>query len=212
MMRTIENIYRVVVALMFALGLLHTGLALVVYDHLTAGALWFAGTGLLIMIMAVLNWLVLRTGARDSAVNRIAAAANLVVAAFAGIASLLIQEPQAYALLALFVAGALLPDRLRQAALLERGGANAAPERRIVKVARYRVKATELGTVESAILEFVAAVRRAEAHTVYEAYRQPDGVTFLHFMSFANAGAEQMHRQAPYTLRFVDVLYPRCED
>jgi quinol monooxygenase YgiN len=82
----------------------------------------------------------------------------------------------------------------------------------IRKVVRYKVKEAELEPVEQAITEFVDAIAQNEPHTVYEAYQSDDGVSFIHFMSFPDQEAEQKHQTAAYTMKFVQVLYPRCEE
>jgi quinol monooxygenase YgiN len=81
----------------------------------------------------------------------------------------------------------------------------------IYKVVHYQVKQAELGTAKQAILEFVNAITQDEPQTVYEAFAQADGVSFVHFMSFRDEAAEKYHQSAPHTMKFVEVLYPRCE-
>ena len=39
-----------------------------------------------------------------------------------------------------------------------------------------------------------------------------DGVTFFHVMAFPDEDAEEAHRTAAHTMRFVEELYPRCEE
>lgn len=81
----------------------------------------------------------------------------------------------------------------------------------IRKVAQYKVKKAELKIVEQAIIEFVDAIAQNELHTVCEAYQGGDEISFIHFMSFPDQDAEKRHQTAAHTMRFVDVLYPRCE-
>lgn len=77
---------------------------------------------------------------------------------------------------------------------------------------RYRVKKNKVEVVKKAIREFVDAIRKKEAGTlVYEAFQEPDGASFVHFMTFRDARAEASHRKAEHTLKFVGVLYPNCE-
>lgn len=80
----------------------------------------------------------------------------------------------------------------------------------IRKIAEYTVHDGALEAVQEAIGRFVAAVHEAEPATVYEAYRLEEEHSFLHFMAFENADAEEAHRRAPYTQTFVAALYPRC--
>lgn len=82
----------------------------------------------------------------------------------------------------------------------------------IYKTVRYRVKQDELEEVERAVREFVAGIAADEPQTVYEAYQTADRLTFVHFMAFPDETAEKYHQSAPHTMRFVDVLYPSCDE
>ncbi|MBA2690694.1 MAG: hypothetical protein H0U63_07820 [Burkholderiales bacterium] len=81
----------------------------------------------------------------------------------------------------------------------------------IRKMARYTIRASEIETVRKAIAQFVNDIEDNEPATLYEAFALADKVSFVHTMCFADADAEQYHRGAPHTKRFVEVLYPRCE-
>ncbi len=81
----------------------------------------------------------------------------------------------------------------------------------IKKIVRYRVKPDKVADVNAAIIEFVDAVRSNEPDTIYGSLVASDGLTFLHAMAFPNDGAERLHREASYTQRFVEALYPNCE-
>jgi hypothetical protein len=76
---------------------------------------------------------------------------------------------------------------------------------------RNYVKKAEVTALEQAIIEFVAAVTHNEPHTVCIAHQAGDGVSFIHFMAFPDQDAEKNHQTAAYTMKFVEVLYPRCE-
>jgi quinol monooxygenase YgiN len=80
----------------------------------------------------------------------------------------------------------------------------------IKKVAIYKVKREELGAVESAVREFVGEIAGNEPQTNYEAFQADDDVSFVHIMSFPDEAAEALHRNAQYTGKFVEILYPRC--
>ena len=82
----------------------------------------------------------------------------------------------------------------------------------IRKLANYRIDPESLEEVESAIEDFVSAIGREEPETIYEAYRIADDVSFIHLMAFPNREAERAHQVAPYTKRFVDILYPHGEE
>ncbi len=82
----------------------------------------------------------------------------------------------------------------------------------IHKMVRFRVKPEKREAARAAIAEFVASVRAKEPDTLqYEAFEEPDGVWFVHFMTFRSPAAEQLHRATPHVIRFVDVLYPNCD-
>ncbi len=82
----------------------------------------------------------------------------------------------------------------------------------IRKIAEYRVKLGKIGEAEQAIKAFVAAIAAEEPQTIYSAYRKDDGLSFIHFMAFPNQEAETTHQRAAYTLKFVEALYPNCEE
>jgi quinol monooxygenase YgiN len=65
--------------------------------------------------------------------------------------------------------------------------------------------------VERAIKEFVRAVARNEPATRYVAYKHATRSSYVHDMTFTDASAEDRHRNAPYTKKFIDVLYPLCD-
>jgi quinol monooxygenase YgiN len=85
---------------------------------------------------------------------------------------------------------------------------------KIWKIARYTVKSEEeLDAVLTAVDRFVAAVGEHEPETFYDAWQEvAEPLRFVHVMGFADAAAEQRHRKAPYTLEFVEALYPRCRE
>lgn len=78
--------------------------------------------------------------------------------------------------------------------------------------AQYRVKPETTKAIEHAIGELVEAIRREEPRTNCQAFRFEDGVSFLHVMTFPDETARRNHEAAPYTLRFVEALYPYCEE
>jgi quinol monooxygenase YgiN len=78
-------------------------------------------------------------------------------------------------------------------------------------MARYKVHRDKLQIVRKAITEFVEAIAKNEPETIYEANQADDELTFIHIASFPDEVAETIHRKAEYTDRFVEVLYPCCE-
>lgn len=82
----------------------------------------------------------------------------------------------------------------------------------IRKIARYVVKEEEIDNVKPVIEGFVSAIKEYESATLYHAYQADDGVTFYHVMAFPDEVAEEAHRTAAHTVRFVDELYLRCKE
>lgn len=76
------------------LGLLHLGLAALAWRRWDASALWFAGSGLAIVLAALLNVAMMRSGAVDRTQKAVWLLANLAAAAFFGLAWTVLQEPQ----------------------------------------------------------------------------------------------------------------------
>ena len=81
----------------------------------------------------------------------------------------------------------------------------------ISKYVTYKIKASEIDTVVHAVQMFVQAIKENESNTKYTAYQAADKVSFMHTMVFSDEAAESNHRQAEHTLKFVEVVYPRCE-
>lgn len=109
-----RTIYVVVTAGFFGLGILHTALTYPIYRTLSVPALWFAGTGLLLIAVAALNWIVVRTRARDGAVVRVVTTLNASGFVFALFVLRVLPEPQTYVLLGLFGVATALPGVLRR--------------------------------------------------------------------------------------------------
>lgn len=83
----------------------------------------------------------------------------------------------------------------------------------ITKIAVFKVKKDKLSVCKKAIKEFVEKVRENEPETlVYESYQKYDKVSFLHLMSFKDKKAEVFHRNTDWVKKFVDTLYPNCEE
>lgn len=96
-----------------AVGGLHLAVAVVQFDALSLDALWFAGSGLAVVLIGVLT-LLARSAATPAAVRRAAIAANVAGLALAIAFGTLTRwrEPQGLVLVALFLAGgagAMLP-------------------------------------------------------------------------------------------------------
>ncbi|HSW37798.1 MAG TPA: antibiotic biosynthesis monooxygenase [Candidatus Saccharimonadales bacterium] len=81
----------------------------------------------------------------------------------------------------------------------------------VAKIVRYKAKPHEVTEVAQAIKDFLVAIAKHEPDTDYQALQMTDGVSFIHTMRFKDEAAMQKHANADYTLKFTDVLYPRCE-
>jgi len=81
----------------------------------------------------------------------------------------------------------------------------------VMRRATFRVKEGEVKRVQRAIEAFVRAIAKNEPDTLYYASFRAGDRDFFHLMRFRNETAEKLHAKAPYTKRFVEVLYPRCE-
>jgi quinol monooxygenase YgiN len=77
-------------------------------------------------------------------------------------------------------------------------------------IAQYRIKKGTLNEVQDAIRKFVTAVKKEEPDTEYEAYQIAETNEFIHVMAFPGESEQKQHQQAPYTLEFVEILYPNC--
>lgn len=80
----------------------------------------------------------------------------------------------------------------------------------IHRTARYRVRQGHVDEAVDAIEAFVDAVAEEEGTLRYEAFHAGDR-EFVHVMTFVDADAEEAHRSAPHTERFVGELYPLCD-
>ena len=75
----------------------------------------------------------------------------------------------------------------------------------------FRVRAGEVPAVEKAIIAFVAKIADEPGTLSYESFRQADGVSYLHLMSFADDAAEEAHGQTEHAKRFHAELRARCD-
>ena len=78
------------------------------------------------------------------------------------------------------------------------------------KITTYTVTEDKVAQIEEAIEKFVRAIAENEPQTYYAAYRTNDENTYFHIMRFPDTETEARHQKAPYTLEFVEVLYPNC--
>lgn len=81
----------------------------------------------------------------------------------------------------------------------------------IRKIAQFRIKEGLEEETHQVIGTFVEAIVANEPKTDYVSYQLGDSRDFIHYMAFPDEEAENFHRNAPYTLKFVEALYPNCE-
>ena len=93
--------------LLALLGVAHTFLALpTLLRRPDAETVWFAGTGLALLLLVFLN-VAFRRGPQDAVVRRLCHGSNVAFSLFGGAAVLAVPEPQAYAVFVLILAQAL---------------------------------------------------------------------------------------------------------
>ena len=76
---------------------------------------------------------------------------------------------------------------------------------------RFRVRASEVAAAEKSIIAFVSKVADEPGTLRYESFREADGVSYVHFMWFADDAAEEAHHKTDHVKQFVADLYPKCE-
>ena len=82
----------------------------------------------------------------------------------------------------------------------------------IYLIAKYKIKKDKTSKVRKAILEFIRNVRKKERGNLrYEAYQLENDTEFIHFITFRDKKAENIHRQTKHVKKFVSILYPCCE-
>lgn len=89
----LDSVWRVCAWLLMALGAVHTLLTIPSYDQLTPRAVWFAGTGLMMVFLGLLNLIARRTA--DPGARRLCQAADLLGFSFGVLSVIAIPEPQA---------------------------------------------------------------------------------------------------------------------
>lgn len=113
-MKAVRMLFWISLAVVGLIGLVHTLFTFVAFDHLSQRALYFAGTGLGVVVLALFNLAVWRTSGTDRLARRLAHGANAVMAIFGFLAIRAVPEPQAYVGLVALVGlsiSALLLDR-----------------------------------------------------------------------------------------------------
>src|SRR5215213_9306681 len=88
--------------LIVALGVLHTVVTFFEYDRLTMNAVWFAGTGIAIILAGFLNVALIRDAGKDSLVSAMCIVTNLLFFLGFGGATFMLPQPQVFIGVAIF--------------------------------------------------------------------------------------------------------------
>jgi hypothetical protein len=84
------------------LGLVHISFTFANYDHLSPEAVWFAGTGFALILLAALNWAAWGELHPSRRVRAVVLMLDILMAAFGIVAVKAVPEPQAYVLVVVF--------------------------------------------------------------------------------------------------------------
>ncbi len=105
-------IYKILIGLIIALGIIHILTTFGAYDKLSADAIWFAGAGAAIIFAGFLNIVLLRSViGKDRFVRTLYAIANLVTLAVFVLLLLIFPAPNLFLGAGLFVAATLFSLR-----------------------------------------------------------------------------------------------------
>ncbi|MBW2464992.1 MAG: antibiotic biosynthesis monooxygenase [Deltaproteobacteria bacterium] len=81
-----------------------------------------------------------------------------------------------------------------------------------VMINQFRLRPESAEDCLSVIEEYVAEVKAREPGVVvFEAYRQPDGVSFTQVVAFKDGKAELDHRDTDHGRKFRDSVAPLCD-
>ena len=82
------------------LGVVHVSFTFANYEHLSPAAVWFAGTGMALLLLAALNWATLAGPPPRPGIRRLVVGLDLLMVAHAVLAVRAVAEPPAYVVLA----------------------------------------------------------------------------------------------------------------
>lgn len=84
----------------------------------------------------------------------------------------------------------------------------------IERKATFKVRPEAVGEAVAAIEEFITAIAENEPGTeIYHSYQEVDDPTrFLHVMRFTDEKSREIHIDTDHVHRFVERLYPLCEE
>ena len=109
--QTWRLIHRTSTAVLALFALLHCGLTFFLYDQWSPDALWFLGTGLGLLLLAVSNWAHVGLEPCRLPTAPVVKWGNMLFALFAIAAVIAVPEPQAYLILASIVVQAVAGTR-----------------------------------------------------------------------------------------------------
>ena len=92
----IRKLHQASAWLLVALGVVHTSLTPVFYDEFSADPMWFAGTGLAMSLIGILNITLSRSAGDDRLVTMLCHIANIIFTLFGLAIVLAVPQPQAY--------------------------------------------------------------------------------------------------------------------
>jgi hypothetical protein len=107
MKEMLRTTHKIITGLITALGALHVLATFVDYDEFSLRAMWFAGTGLAIILAGFLNIVLLRDAGRDKIIWLLCLFTNLIFTVMFGLALYLMQPPQVFIGIALFVVASI---------------------------------------------------------------------------------------------------------
>ena len=96
--------HKILTGIIIALGVLHVLVTFHDYDSFSVRAMWFAGTGVAIILAGFLNIVLLREAGKDTVVRTLCLIANLVFAVMFVLALLILPQPQVFVGAGLFIA------------------------------------------------------------------------------------------------------------
>lgn len=99
--------HKITTGLMIALGLLHVSVTFVDYDTFYLRELWFAGAGVTITLAGFLYVVLLRDAGKARVVRLLCMLANVIFAAIFAVTITLMQNPQVFVGLTLFIIAAV---------------------------------------------------------------------------------------------------------
>ena len=72
---------------------------------------------------------------------------------------------------------------------------------------KYSIKRNKIGAFSSAIEDFVTAVQKKEVEiSEYNVFQGPDGLSFVHYVTFPDQEVQMKHVKASHTKKFNKVL------